>query len=207
MIMAEWLWNLAAVILVVLVWSAAFRDTPLFRFAEYTIVGASAGYFTVVAIQSIRTVAVTPILSTGQVWLALAIVMGLLLFTRSSKWPWIYRYPMALVVGTGTGLALRSGLQAQFISQIQSTILPIRGPPMTVLSNLVTMIMVIFIVSYFIFTAPQKGAPGRIFTLANKIARYMLMATFGAAFVSFFLTAYTFMIDRVDFVIKFLRGS
>ena len=205
MITAEWLWNLAAVILVVLIWSVAWRDSPLFHFAENTIVGAAAGYFAVVAIQSLQSSAIIPIY-TGRLWLVIPIMLGVLVFSRWSRWPWLYRYPIALVVGSGTALAVRSALQAQFISQIQSTILPIIGTPMVVLNNLVTFIMTVFITQYFFFTTLQKGLGRQIFGYTGRIAKYLLMVTFGVGFVSFFLSAYAFLITSVDFVVRFFRS-
>lgn len=205
MITTEWLWNLAGVILVVSIWTVAWRDSPAFRFAEHTVLGAAAGYFGVVAIRAIWSNGVTPI-SAGKIWLVLPIVLGVLVFSRWSKWPWIYRYPIALVVGTGTGLALRSGLEAQFIAQIQATILPITGTPMTVASNLVMMIMTVCITQYFFFTALRKGTVERIFRYNQRVALYMLMVTFGVGFVSFFLTAYAYLISSVDYVLQFFRG-
>lgn len=201
---AAWLWTLVGVALVISVWSVVFKDNPVFKFAEHTVVGSAAGYFTVVAILAIMTNGISPIYSQGRPWLIVPLVLGIFMFSRWTKWGWGYRYPIAIVVGVGTGVTLRSTIEAQFTSQLLATVIPIFNPdPLKTFSNLVLVVVTICCVLYFIFTAPQKGVVGQFLGHTRKLAFYFLMLTFGAAVIAQYINGFIFLIERISYVLNF----
>lgn len=206
MALIESLLLLVGIVLALSVWSVAFKDNPLFRFAEHTLVGASGGYFTVVVLESIWRNGVSPVYEGKNVWFILPLIAGVLIFTRWTKWPWMYRYPLAVVVSTGTGLALRSAIQAQILSQARATMIPISTNLLMNFNNVVMMVATVCCLTYFLFTTPQAGRIGRALGYSTKLARYFLMLTFGAGLATFIMQAYIYLITSVAYVVNSLLG-
>ena len=86
---------------------------------------------------------------------------------------WVSRYPVVLTVGVGLGLAMRTTVMADFLGQIQATLLPWNS-----LNNIVMVIGTITAAAYFIFTAQQSGA----YKYVNKAGRVFLLVAFGVAY-------------------------
>jgi hypothetical protein len=207
MITVNWLWDLVGVISVVAIWSAAWKDNPLFRLAENTLVGAMGGYLMLMSLIAIERNGIFPIYTTGKVYLIIPLILGILTFSKFTKWYWLYRYPIALVVATGVGLSLRTTIEAQFISQITATILPLNTPNMlTNFNNLVIIMFTVICLVYFFFTISEKGTKGRVLISFRKLAIYMLMMIFGAGFASGIMDYVNWMTERMSFVLRFLLG-
>lgn len=199
-------WALAGLMITIFVLSVIFKDNPFFRFAEHTIVGAAAGYYAAVMLQAIGRNGLSPIIEGKDVWVLIPFILGILVFAKWTKWGWMCRYPIAILVSTGTGLALRSAIQAQIISQVQATWLPISTTNLfTTFSNLILITATLCCTAYFLFTAPQKGVLGRALGKSSKLARYFLMITFGAGLASNSLNEYAYIITPVYYILDTLR--
>jgi len=64
-------------------------------------------------------------------------------------------FPLAVMVGTGAGMALRSAPSAQIVTQLRSTFVPL-----TSLDNVVLLVGMVGTLSYFIFTRKHEGPLG-----------------------------------------------
>jgi len=183
-------------------YSFAFRDNAFFKFAEHTFVGAAAGHNIVYAVDNVRRYGWDP-LSKGSVLYAVVFVLGLVLYTRyHKKYFWLSRFPLAIMVGIGIGLSLRSIVTSEFIAQIQSTAgMKVLGvDSFTAFNNLLFIVIVLAVVYYFVFTFPVLHAGNR--GVISTFARYAMMAAFGYSFANALLSRITMIFGRLDYVMN-----
>ena len=187
--------------------SYLYNDNPFYRFAEAVVVGVSAAYYMVVAVWT----AIVPNLF-GKLWpqavqstfmpglsaeredywwlYVVPLVLGIMVLWRlAPRGAWIGRWPLAFVVGTTAAVRLTGYLEADFLSQIKATILPLvamkpdaSGTMVFSLGDSVRNILIVFGVLsalvYFLFSVEHKGVIGRI----ARAGTWTLMICFGAAF-------------------------
>lgn len=187
--------------------SYLYDDNPFYRFAEALVVGVSAAYYMVVAVWS----AIVPNL-LGKLWPAMVqstfmpglsaeredywwlyivpLILGIMVLWRlAPRGAWIGRWPLALVVGTTAAVRLTGYLEADFLSQIKATLLPLvvmkpdaSGEMAFNLGDSIRNILIVFGVLsalvYFLFSVEHKGVIGRI----ARAGTWTLMICFGAAF-------------------------
>ena len=178
----------------------AYGDNPLYELGAYLLIGSSAGWTTVQIINFLLSASWTPTIS-GKPHYILSIILGLALFARfSSQYRWIYRYPMAVVIGTGTGLAMNGAIGAQIVRQFTANFIPITtGDSMTIISNLLIIIGSITALAYFLFTERLRTGP---METVGKIGRYFIMAALGATFGSVMTFRINVLIGRIDFLVQ-----
>ena len=177
-----------------------FGDNPLYEFGAYLLIGSSAGWTTVQIIGFLGKAAWAPTIS-GKPWYALSILLGIALFSRYiPEYRWIYRYPMAIIIGTGTGLAINGAIGAQIVKQMTANFVPITsGDAMSIISNLIIIVGTITSLSYFLFTEKLRKGP---MELVGRIGRYAIMGALGATFGSVMTFRINALIGRIDFMAK-----
>ena len=185
--------------------SFLYKDNPLYKFAEAVLVGVSAAYWMVVgfwnvvipnllgkiapsAIQSLLVPGMSPVRDAHwYVNLIPLLLGGMLLWRLAPKGAWIARWPLAFVIGTTAGLRLISFLQADFLSQIRNSIVPLVVVQQSQsfsqnfwqsVQNVILVLSVLATLVYFFFSIEHKGAVGKV----AKVGTWVLMITFGAAF-------------------------
>jgi len=176
----------------------AYGDNPLYEIGAYLLIGSSAGWTTVQIVSFLQKSAWTPTL-TGKPWYALSILLGLALFTRFiPQYRWVYRYPMAVIIGTGTGLAINGAIGAQIVKQMAANFMPlVSGDAITILSNLIIVVGSMSTLAYFLFTETARREP---LTSIGKIGRYFIMGALGATFGSVMTFRINALIGRIDFL-------
>jgi hypothetical protein len=209
-----------AALLTLCTFSYLYRDNAAYKLAESIIVGVSAGYWLVAsfwdAIVDKLLVKVAPDLmrawavpsippDAAPEWVYLApLVLGLLLFARFIPGgAWLSHWPLAFVVGTFAGLRLVSYLNADFVSQIRSTILPLaavdaggRFDPWLSLRNTGLIVCTLACLTYFFFSIEHKGWIGRF----ARLGIWVLMITFGASFAFTVMGRITLLTRRFEFL-------
>jgi hypothetical protein len=167
-----------AAILTIGIISYMFGDNPLYRLSEYTMVGAFSGYGLALAIESVSKVNVARIQAVEIVFI-IPIILGLLMYTRySRRYGWVSRYPTAFLLGIGTGLVMSTLLDVSFVSIIRESILFVSfDSPLAILNSIVMIGSLASILLYFVFTRERRTVYERG---AADIARYAMMAAFGA---------------------------
>lgn len=172
-------------------YSFTYKDNSFFRFAEHTYVALSIGYNASVAYGYIRFTAVKPVITgTNMLFLVPLVIGALFIFFFSKKYFWLYRFPIAIITGTGMGLAMYGSISAQFLDQIVATLrLPLYVvdkvlgfKPMDTLNNWLIIIMVIGTLAYFFFSFPPETALGAATKKLGIIGRWTMMVAFGSAF-------------------------
>ncbi|MEZ5944663.1 MAG: hypothetical protein R3C18_25020 [Planctomycetaceae bacterium] len=185
------------------IFSFLYKDNVAYKIAESVFVGVSAAYWMIVAFW---TVIIPNLL--GKVWpawirswaipglspvrdelwwlyLIPLILGGMLLWRLSPKGAWIARWPLAFIIGSTAGIRLIGFLQADFLSQVRNTIVPVitfgESGVLNIPGSLRNIVLVAAVVSglvYFFFSIEHKGFTGRV----SKVGIWVLMITFGAAF-------------------------
>ena len=154
-------------------YSVLIGENPFSKFTENLYMGILSGYILTTNWDYIRNNAIQKVMD-GQVVYILAIVASLMLLARLSEdFKWLARYPIAITVGTGLGLALRTSVTSDFLHQITATILPL-----TSIDNIVTVVGVASVAAYFIFTREMEGA----FKQVHRTGRVFLLTAFGVAY-------------------------
>ncbi len=191
----------AAALMTIGIYSLGFKYNRFYKFCEFTLVGLGAGYAAVLAWDNIQRIGIRNI-QTGKAYYIIPMVLGLMLYARyQPKLQWLSRYPLAMIVGIGTGIAVRGTVQADLVSQILGTMLPLFGSkdPLTYLNNLLVLILTVTGLVFFIFTIPTQRVKGG--ALMSRIGRLGLMIGMGALFAETVAGRYSFLVERVGFLL------
>jgi lipoprotein signal peptidase len=187
------------------IYSILYRENPWFRIAESIYLGVAVGYGVALDFKYIRDQWSGQWSSSGIMMLLFLIVMilGIFWYARFNKETfYLYRWPLALVVGTGIGAALKTVIFSQFLAQITSqanTPFFVAGDMVETINNILIQIMVPSVLLYFWFTGEfRESAPMKV---VEKIARYTMMAGFGSAYGYTVLTRYSLFIGRAQFLL------
>ena len=220
-----------AAFLTLCIYSFLYRDNPFYRFAEHLFVGISVGYGIVIAIhQGVIPLAWDPLSEavtalwteiTGEttpetrdalwgLFKIIPIAIGLLFFARlSPRHTWLIRYPIAILIGFGAGVAIPNVLQANIFAQTRGTIEPfatINAGTLSAWDIFGAVLMVVGVIctlTYFFFSVDHRGPINWL----SKIGIAFLMIGFGAAFGNTVMGRLALMIHRVGFLIYDWLGS
>ncbi len=141
-----WVAGLITIAILSLVW----KENPFYRSAEHLYVGVSAGHAVVMAYNNVRDTAIQPIKSGQMVWI-IPMILGILLYARYTKSSWVARYPVSVMVGIGTGVAVRGAIHGDFTQQIAATI------KVGSVNDILLLLFVIASLSYFFFSRELRG--------------------------------------------------
>ena len=130
--------------------------------------------------------------------------LGIMLLCRlAPRGGWIARWPLAFVVGTYAGIKLISSLDADFVNQIRSTIIPLivivqegRIDLWASLRNVGIVCGVLACLTYFFFSLEHRGTAGRI----ARVGVWYLMITFGASFALTVMGRIALLASRIEFL-------
>lgn len=178
-----WTWIMALCILGIL--SYLYKENPVYRVAEHVFIGSAAGHAVGIAVGSIHRFGWKPLFEEGNYMLVVPFLLGLMLYARFIKQvSWLSRWPVAFLVGVGSGLSLFTMLRSQVLAQAEGAIVKIPvivGGQVVIsqtLNNLITVLGLLAVLTYFIFSIPLKG-PTRV---VSQAGRMLMMITFGVAF-------------------------
>ena len=119
------------------------------------------------------------------------------------------RWALAFILGTTAGLRLIAFLTADFMGQVQATLISVAGVTRaapgvagsysfeTMFWSIVSVIAILAALSYFYFSREHKGAFGRF----SRIGVWVLMITFGAGFGYTVMGRIALLVGRVEFLL------
>lgn len=189
-----------AAILTLAIYSFLYDDNVVYRIVEYLFVGVANGYLLVVTFyQSVKPNLLDKIFMDNNLWYIIPGILGLMMLGRlSPKHAWLSRWPMAIVVGIGSGLTINAAIQSDIMMQLSKTMIPVMGNDfITNLNNLILVLGVFTGLFYFFFSVEHKG----IFKTASYIGIYYLMIAFGGAFGNTVMARISLLIGRMQFLI------
>jgi len=181
--------------------SFVFRDNIVFKVAQYTFIGVAAGHYIVMGVRNIINYGWVH-LAGGEIIYVVVFILGIMLYARFSKeYYWLYRYPIAFMVGNGIGISIRAAIHSDFIKNIAATASPlVASDAMGTFNNIVIFVGVITALSHFIFTyeGMHKGTLGFI----PKVGRWMMLMAFGASFGNTVMTRFGMYQGRILFLLR-----
>jgi len=202
------------------IFSFLYKDNPLYKIAEAVVVGVSAGYWMVVGFWDVIVPNLMAKLLPGMVQSTfmpglethgvdlqylVPLVLGIMLIWRLvPHGAWISRWPLAFIIGTTAGIRLVGFIEADFLSQINNSIVPLYvTDPLTgdfsfgdSLRNLLLVIGVLTCLVYFFFSIEHKGIVGK----TARVGIWFLMVTFGAAFGYTVMGRIALLAIRIEFL-------
>ena len=188
-------------ILTIMITTLAWKDTPVSKTAEHIYVGVVTANSIVMAYGNIVNVGWSKI-AEGNFLYIFAMVLGLLAYFRYSKENfWIYRYPIALVVGIGVGTAMRGLVGSSVIDQIADSFfnLAVPGDIGASVNNIIMLVTLVSGLIYFIFTI--KASRGPLASQLSLYGRYAMMAAFGYSFANTIATRINQYAGRIAFLV------
>lgn len=199
-----------AAILTLGIFSFLWRDNPFYKFCEHLFVGVSVGYTIALTWYNsvypdlfdplfLKPLSAVPL---GQkLLLVLPLLLGLCYFCRFiPRVSWFVRFPMAFVLGWGSGIAIPAIFQASILKQIQGSLLTpgIFQRWDVLLWAIISFIGVICSVVYFFFSKEHKGA----LRIASETGIVFLMVGFGASFGYTVMARMSLLIGRFQFLLR-----
>ncbi|MDY6914734.1 MAG: hypothetical protein SVM86_00240 [Candidatus Cloacimonadota bacterium] len=184
------------------IFSFLYKDNPFYKTAEQIFVGLSAGYWFVYTIFFILIPNMYEPLSTNITsnWIKLipAILGVMMLLRLIPNLEWVSRFPIALVIGTTSGVFFLRYLKSDVINQLTATIMnPFLGNTTVNTIGQILLIVGTFTgVVYFYFSKKHEG----VFGATAKVGIYFLMISFGAAFGYTAMARISLLIGRLQFL-------
>lgn len=199
--MADVIGTWIAALLTIAITSLAWKDQPVSKMANHIYIGVVTANSIVQAWQNIMNVGINKIIA-GEFLYIIAILLGLLTYSRYSKATfWVYRYPIALVMGIGVGTSMRGLVGGSFLDQIRDSFfqLAVPGDAMTSVNNVIFFIILLSSLSYFLFTIRAfRSETAMKFSL---LGRYAMMGAFGYSFANTIATRINQYAGRIAFLL------
>ena len=181
--------------------SFVFRDNIVFKISQFTFIGVAAGHYIVMGVKNIRDFGWSH-LAGGEIIYVVVFILGILLYARFSReYYWLYRYPIAFMVGNGVGISIRAAIHSDFIKNIAATASPlIATAPMDTINNIIIFVGCVAALSHFVFTyeGMHKGTLGFV----PKLGRWMMLMAFGASFGNTVMTRFGMYQGRILFLLR-----
>lgn len=193
--------TIIAGLLTLAILSFLYRDNPVYRFAESLLIGVSIGYFLVITwTNTLMDLLFVPLFGHGRWPLILPFLFGLIMFgrfhPRTKSWS---RLSMAVLIGSGAGVAIPVMLEARTLKQMSATVMPLLSASgMPNWSAIVVMVGVLSTLSYFYFSREHKGALG----YSARAGIYFLMIFFGTTFGYTVMSRMSTFIGRMEFLLS-----
>jgi hypothetical protein len=192
------------------IYSILYRENAYYRLSEHIFIGLANGLgFYLTWKDTLLPFWWEPMVGKGQWWWVLALICGFMFyFIYSKKNGWISRLIMGGMMAQTAGAAFQDFANMYFpmIRSSFKTVIPtsykvgVPEPGVGIdmaLNNLVFIIVLITVMSYFFFSIDHKKKSMR--TTAS-LGRWFLMFAFGAMFGSTVMARMALFIGRVDFL-------
>jgi len=164
-----------------MIWSALYRDNPLFKIGQNLIVGLYLGMTITSGLDVLYRKAWTPLFIEGKFLSLITVgtIIGILIFARLIKGKeWIARYPIAVLTAIGGSVAVSGAMGTQILGQLQM-------PPLTSIDNILMVVGVFTSMTYFLFSVRTQNP---IFKLSTQIGKIFLMVALGCMLGLEFMT-------------------
>lgn len=183
------------------IYSVLYKENPVYRLFEHIFIGAASGYSVFVTWTQILKPMWWDKITSGEAYWVFALVGGAMFyFIYSKKHVWISRIIFGTLLGLVSGAAFK-GFAGLNVDRIHASFKPIAGHGMALsesLNNLVFIIVLLAVMSYFFFSFEHKN---RVTSLPPKLGRWCLMFAFGAMFGSTVMARMSLLIGRVYFLL------
>lgn len=158
-----------------------FGDSFFSSFGERWFVGATVGFTFFVVWNSYKSNAID-FIAQGRWWLIIPVIIGLLSFTRLTRYRWAARYPVAALSGIGLGVFFGFNLRGSVLAIITSTVDELITLQPDPFSAIVSFIAVVSVVTYYLYSEKYSSIfhsrSGKLYYVM-RLGRLFMMASFG----------------------------
>ena len=190
-----------AAILTLFIFSFLYKDNPFYKLAEHLFVGISAGYYVVLQWWSvIWPNCLRPVAQGENYFMLIPGALGVLLFSRFvPRAAWVSRWSLAVIIGAFAGIKTTGHAQADLVTQVQATLLPlwVGGDVLTSVNNSLFVIGLISTLVFFFFSTEHKGG----IKVTARLGIMFLMVSFGAAYGFTVMARVSLLIGRFQFLL------
>ena len=210
------LWTTFAAFVIMATFSFLYKDNPFYKFAEHLVVGVSAGYFVIILWHNGLVPNLYHRLADGdwyilwlnssKPWYLIPALLGVLMWTRfSKKYSWVSRWPLAVYIGVGTGLAIPLEMSNRVNKQLYAAMAEIGWSDFwgsrfldvaAGYSDVIIFAGAVSALIYFFFSKAHTGAFGGVATFGI----WILMIGFGASFGYTVMARISLFINRIQYM-------
>jgi hypothetical protein len=178
--------GIGAIVVIAIVLSlltVLYGDNPVSRTAQAVFMGVQAGYLLLTNLDFYYRKGIVRMTMPGELHYIIPVILGILVYARlHERTRYLYRYPMAILVGSMLGVSMRTTVFSQIIDQLKGNFppsAPLVGVPVgTAVNNLIIILGTLFALVFFVFSREFKG-PERY---VHRIGRLFLLAAFGGTY-------------------------
>ena len=177
-----------------------YKDNPVYRFAESLLIGISIGYMLVIVWSTtLMDLLFGPLFIDGNLWLIIPFLLGLMMFSRfHPKTALLSKIPIAVMIGSGAGVAIPAMLEARTLRQISATVSPlVNSAGLPEVATLTVIVGVLCTLIYFYFSREHTGVLGS----TAKVGTWFLMVFFGTTFGYTVMSRMSTFIGRMEFLL------
>jgi hypothetical protein len=201
-------------------YSILYKENKVYRFFEHLFIGLATGYTIYITWNdTLKPRWWTPMVDKGEWWWAFALPAGLLFYmVYSKRYAWMSRLIFGLFFGAAAGREFQRFAATYFPLARSAANIPLVNPPeatvpdayalspvSAVLNNVLFLVILVAVMTYFFFSFEQKAKPVRA---ASQFGRYVLMFAFGALFGSTIMARMSLLIGRIYFLIHdWIQGT
>ena len=190
-------------VLTLFIYSYAVGDNPLYQLSVHILIGVSAAYAAVVAVQQIiwpviNQIRQAPTERESLLWLVPLFLVLLLLFKRLPSLAWLGNVSVGMMVGVGAAVALVGAIMGTVWPQVTA----VSETKSSAVQAALVAVLTIFTLLTFQFTRWRKPAgEKRPFwqDIPAQIGRGVLMITFGTLFAALLSTSLILLSSRVGY--------
>jgi hypothetical protein len=189
--------------------SLLYRENRVFRLFEHLFIGLAGGFLIKATWREILEPQwYVPMMGGQWPWM-FALGVGLLFYTiYSKKYNWMSRVAIGILLGFIAGQIFQQTAN-EYIPQVKSSFKPLIVQQADIkaasqvtalgqsLSNVVFVVVVLCVLSYFFFSFEQKN---KVVQTSARTGRLMMMFAFGAMFGATVMARMALLIDRVWFL-------
>jgi len=160
-----------------------YGEHPLFRIGEYTYTATVVAHSVVTGIDTFR-LRFAPLIAGTQPFLIVSLILGFMsLFVAWRKYAWLASFPMAILIGVGTGVTIRSLVMTDLIGNIRAVLLEantiLKADPGTQLGYMVRIVFTLSALIYLLFTLFIKGPLSKPVAYISTLGKYGILLYFG----------------------------
>ncbi len=189
-------------VLTLFIYSYAVGDNPLYQLSVHILVGVSAAYAAVIAIQQIiwpiiDQIRQAPTERESLLWLVPLFFVLLLLFKRLPALAWLGNLSVGLMAGVGAAVALVGAILGTAWPQVTA----VNATNSTALQAGLVAVLTVFTLLTFQFSRRSAESGKRPFwqNIPAQIGRGILMITFGTLFAALLSTSLILLSSRISY--------
>jgi hypothetical protein len=185
----------------VMAWSLLYRENFAFRVAENLTIGLFLGFTVYTGLNVIwsRVIMAYSDFSAGSISGIALISMYIAAFLGVLTWArlyeptqWLARWPLAVLTGLGTGIAVRGAVEAQLVEQLVMPNWAAGG--LETINSILIAVGTLTVLSYFLFTQKQEGP----LYVSSFIGRVFMMVAFGTMLGLFVMSNIAFAVGQMQ---------